>query len=1626
MLKTLFRVLITIILFSGTANSQSQDTALKLPFPVGAVPVGPGHFCATDLLLQAQRGNAAFVKAEEKMNREVAAAIRLFDVDSVVLPVVFHVIADDPYSIADKVLLDGLADLNNAFAKRGAWSASKGVDTKIRFCLAQKDPDGGNTTGITRVTSHWGNHVNPTIEDGKLKATAQWDPARYINIWYVKNIDLENFVNFSCGVWSRLGVAGYATLPPGGGALDGIVVTGFGNLIAHEMGHYLGLYHTFEGFCTNNDCLLNGDRVCDTPPDGSYLSSPCNSPSNTCHTDTLSNYSNGHFKTDVPDPIENIMDYGLASCQNTFTQGQADRMMNAINTQRSGLLEAKCLAPCKDNVLALFRRNIDQPKQGDEVEFKNNSTGANTYQWFVDGAQVSTAQDFKYTFNQQGRFKVTLKAFKDNSCYGSFSEFVKVDCGVAARFYTDKLAIASEKVFYEDSIRFTNNSYNATQYKWLVGHDKGMAEQVVSTGPHLTYRFDVFANYTFRLVASNGQCSDTTLLYPVAVQDPKADGVPFMNAIHCYQQTKIRVNFYICNYGYDTLPANTPVSFYNADPRLAGAKKVGTTFYIPSDLPGHCCSWLFTHIVDVGAPGLNELWLSFNDNGASLPLSLPNTPYVEKNYLNNLAVSKNFQMKATPIPSTLIMEPGDTAKLNVVAGPTPIATFLWSPPDRLSCTTCQSPNYIADTMASSVKQVIVTSIYSCYDTTGVVVKVPPYNDFRVRVDSAECTGSDSIRVNFTLFNDFKRGVLPKGLTVRFYASDPFTAGAVWLGPTFSLSDTIHLKQAGFTTTIASMVNTTIFALVNDSNGAPPIVLPNTGFQEKNYSNNLASFNYQRLHAAIAPSSAVLEPGDTLTLKAGSFPGSGIKYQWWPTAGFNCTQCSEPQYVADTTRLVTKTVIAENAYGCKDTAFATISVPPYHDFRALVDSAECSGTDSIFLTFRLFNDFKRPVLPKGLTVRFYNGNPQLANAQWLPPAFILKDSIVAGEALFATTIKKMPTGNLYAAVNDSTGTPPVSFPNTWIEEKNYTNNFGQTSYVKLEVATTPLSGLIEPGDTLALDANAAPGPIVSYTWTPAYNLSCKLCKQPYLYADTTTQKRVVAFNRFGCSDTAYLQVNIPPSDDFTLTVNETACAAGDSMYVNFTARNLFRRGILPKGLTLRFYDADPRQAGANELQPPYIIPANYIQQSHAFSTLIRQSHTGKLFVSINDSGIAKPLVFPSGKRLEKDYTNNVVQVDYTPEKLLLSPADTLITRGASFNATILNTLDNPGSTNWQKGNGYSLSCTQCITPFVTATQPSAILVESLNRFRCALKGTLQVRILPPDFTIRINHTECINNQTTRVHFTICMNNGYDSVWKNIPVAFYEGDPGPGNARVLSPVFYTRTAVPSGCADYSQDMSSPLANSLFARVNDKGNASSPGADIAFSETDESNNIAEAKGFRLFAVHIHPPDTTIEREGQVTLFTSAEGGNFQSVQWKANPFLSCTNCFSPVVKPTYTNRYIVTAYNEHQCSDTAMATVRTVTLSDFNIPNAFTPNQDGLNDIFYVIGSKRITILKDFLVYNRFGEIVFEAHNIPANDPQFGWTGMVHGKMAEAGAFVYRVAALMEDGKTENLKGTIVLIR
>ncbi|TXB57033.1 T9SS type B sorting domain-containing protein, partial [Phaeodactylibacter luteus] len=93
---------------------------------------------------------------------------------------------------------------------------------------------------------------------------------------------------------------------------------------------------------------------------------------------------------------------------------------------------------------------------------------------------------------------------------------------------------------------------------------------------------------------------------------------------------------------------------------------------------------------------------------------------------------------------------------------------------------------------------------------------------------------------------------------------------------------------------------------------------------------------------------------------------------------------------------------------------------------------------------------------------------------------------------------------------------------------------------------------------------------------------------------------------------------------------------------------------------------------------------------------------------------------------------------------------------------------------------------------------------------------------------------------------------------------------------------------------------------------------------------------------------------------------------------------------------------------------------------LPNVFSPNGDGANDVFFVNASPRVLQVDALQVFSRWGEPVFEAFNFPPNDPQFGWDGTYRGQPLNSAVFVVQVTVSYIDGAAETFSQEVILMK
>ncbi|PWN51378.1 zincin [Violaceomyces palustris] len=234
---------------------------------------------------------------EEAVQQRIASTRLASSQRTGAIPVYWHTITDGTNGkLTSSQIQASINVLNQDYASAG-----------FSFTLAGTD---------TTTNSDWYNNMSQgSTQEKNMKSTLRKGGASALNVYTV------NFRN---------GLLGYATFPwdySGNPSNDGVVIlwstypggptTGYngGRTLTHETGHWVGLYHVFQGGCTGS-----GDYVSDTPPQ-STATSGCPASQDSC--------SGGGV-----DSIHNYMDYSTDACMNQFTKGQADRMNSICATYR--------------------------------------------------------------------------------------------------------------------------------------------------------------------------------------------------------------------------------------------------------------------------------------------------------------------------------------------------------------------------------------------------------------------------------------------------------------------------------------------------------------------------------------------------------------------------------------------------------------------------------------------------------------------------------------------------------------------------------------------------------------------------------------------------------------------------------------------------------------------------------------------------------------------------------------------------------------------------------------------------------------------------------------------------------------------------------------------------------------------------------------------------------------------------------------------------------------------------------------------------------------------------------------------------------------------------------------------
>jgi gliding motility-associated-like protein len=365
-----------------------------------------------------------------------------------------------------------------------------------------------------------------------------------------------------------------------------------------------------------------------------------------------------------------------------------------------------------------------------------------------------------------------------------------------------------------------------------------------------------------------------------------------------------------------------------------------------------------------------------------------------------------------------------------------------------------------------------------------------------------------------------------------------------------------------------------------------------------------------------------------------------------------------------------------------------------------------------------------------------------------------------------------------------------------------------------------------------------------------------------------------------------------------------------------------------------------------------------------------------------------------------------------------------------------------------------------------TQGTYTLTQITDANRCVGGAFIFNLIEPTLLTVQVDSQEiscygdkngsvwAVANGGTRQYSYLWNNFDTDSFLVGLPTNLYkvivtdaQGCIAMDSARVVSPprlfidnITFTRpscygyldgtiTAQAAGGRPGQNGYEYALNNNFYFNNNNNfvgrgaGNYTISARDSAGCEAEADINVTQPNAF---FVEIGE-NRRIELGDTFQLRADLSYVDFYNYQWSnsANLLFSCDTCRATTVTPYETGIIYLQIRNTDGCQaqDSMLVSIK----KDYSvfIPNAFTPNADGINDIFKVFGNKTVRQVKNLQVFDRWGEMVYHQQNIPIERDNIGWDGTFRNLAMESNVFIYFIEVEFLDGKIQQFKGDVTLL-
>lgn len=343
---------------------------------------------------------------------------------------------------------------------------------------------------------------------------------------------------------------------------------------------------------------------------------------------------------------------------------------------------------------------------------------------------------------------------------------------------------------------------------------------------------------------------------------------------------------------------------------------------------------------------------------------------------------------------------------------------------------------------------------------------------------------------------------------------------------------------------------------------------------------------------------------------------------------------------------------------------------------------------------------------------------------------------------------------------------------------------------------------------------------------------------------------------------------------------------------------------------------------------------------------------------------------------KDTVDRPVTINPIPD--VFAGQDSTICLGAAIQ------LNATGATTYQwLAPTNNLSCTNCANPVASPTVTTTYVVRGTSAFGCEKIDSVTITVIQP------------STVTASADDSLCL--GQSTTLRATGTDLYIWTPATGlnNPNIANPV-----ARPTTTTTYTVT----------------------GSDIfgCFTSTDE----VLISVFPIPTVDLGP-DTTIS--GGTSIQLNAQYSNdVQNFLWSPPTGLTCTTCPAPTASPGITTSYTLTVTNNGGCTSNDAINVFVICNSEnIFMPNTFSPNGDGVNDVYYPRG-RGINTIRSLRIFTRWGQQVYARQNFNANEITSGWDGNFKGSKLAADVYVYILELVCENRTIISLKGDITLVR